>query len=193
MSRTRQPSRRSDTRERIQEVALDLFAEQGYEKTSLREIAERLGVTKAALYYHFKTKEDIVISLVQDRTRPLTELLEWASQQPPTLETKQELLRRYSRAIAHADRLFRFFHDNQAEVRLLSVGNILKERTLQLVRLMAGEGACLEDQIRCLSALITVNTNAFAMRHIEGDPEEKRRAALAVGLELLAGAHREQT
>src|SRR5262249_12854805 len=40
------------TRERIQAIALELFAEQGYEKTSLREIAERLGVTKAALYYH---------------------------------------------------------------------------------------------------------------------------------------------
>ena len=35
------------TRERIQAVALELFTEQGYEKTSLREIAERLGVTKA--------------------------------------------------------------------------------------------------------------------------------------------------
>ena len=42
-------SRRGDTRARIQQVALELFAEQGYERTSLREIAERLGVTKAAL------------------------------------------------------------------------------------------------------------------------------------------------
>ena len=41
--------RRGNTRQRIQDVALDLFAEQGYEKTSLREIAEQLDVTKAAL------------------------------------------------------------------------------------------------------------------------------------------------
>src|SRR5512132_2864062 len=54
---------RGDTRERIQAIARELFAEQGYEKTSLREIAERLGVTKAALYYHFKSKEDIVLEL----------------------------------------------------------------------------------------------------------------------------------
>ena len=38
-----------DTRSRLRELALQLFAEQGYEKTSLREIAEQLGVTKAAL------------------------------------------------------------------------------------------------------------------------------------------------
>ena len=57
---------RGDTRERIQAIALELFAEQGYEKTSLREIAERLGVTKAALYYHFKSKEDIVRSFTEE-------------------------------------------------------------------------------------------------------------------------------
>ena len=48
---------RTGTRERIKQVALELFTEQGYEGTSLREIAERLGVTKAALYYHFKSKD----------------------------------------------------------------------------------------------------------------------------------------
>ena len=57
--------RRSDTRERIEQVALKLFVGRGYEKTSLREIAERLGVTKAALYYHFNTKEDILGSIFE--------------------------------------------------------------------------------------------------------------------------------
>src|SRR5271156_6797402 len=54
---------RRDTRAQAQKVALELFAEQGYEKTSLREIAERLGVTKAALYYHFPSKQDILMAL----------------------------------------------------------------------------------------------------------------------------------
>jgi AcrR family transcriptional regulator len=52
-----------DTRERILDVALDLFTEQGYDGTSLREIAEQLGVTKAALYYHFESKDDILMAL----------------------------------------------------------------------------------------------------------------------------------
>ena len=51
------------TRERILDIALELFTEQGYDKTSLRDIAERLGTTKAALYYHFERKEDILLEL----------------------------------------------------------------------------------------------------------------------------------
>jgi AcrR family transcriptional regulator len=58
---TRRP--RGSTRERILDIALDLFNEQGYDKTSLREIAERLGTTKAAIYYHFERKEDILLEL----------------------------------------------------------------------------------------------------------------------------------
>lgn len=54
---------RGEMRERILDVALELFSEQGYDKTSLRQIAERLGVSKAALYYHFEQKEDILLEL----------------------------------------------------------------------------------------------------------------------------------
>ena len=52
-----------DTRERILDVALELFTEQGFDGTSLREIAEQLGVTKAAIYYHFESKDDILLAL----------------------------------------------------------------------------------------------------------------------------------
>src|SRR3954471_23949689 len=76
-----------DARARIQGVALDLFIEEGYDKTSLREIAERLGVTKAALYYHFPTKEDIVSSMIEDRMAQLKEIIDWAREQPRTQET----------------------------------------------------------------------------------------------------------
>ncbi|MDA8330142.1 MAG: TetR/AcrR family transcriptional regulator [Candidatus Dormibacteraeota bacterium] len=53
------------TRERILEVALELFSEAGYDKTSLREVAERVGVTKAALYYHFPSKESVLMALIE--------------------------------------------------------------------------------------------------------------------------------
>jgi AcrR family transcriptional regulator len=51
------------TRERILDIALELFTERGYDKTSIRVIAERLGTTKAALYYHFRSKADILLEL----------------------------------------------------------------------------------------------------------------------------------
>jgi AcrR family transcriptional regulator len=57
------PAPEQTTRERILDVALDLFVEKGYEKTSLREIAERMGFTKAALYYHFASKADLLMAL----------------------------------------------------------------------------------------------------------------------------------
>jgi AcrR family transcriptional regulator len=53
----------TSTRERILDIALELFTEHGYDKTSLRDITERLGTTKAALYYHFKSKADILLEL----------------------------------------------------------------------------------------------------------------------------------
>ncbi|WP_027004905.1 TetR/AcrR family transcriptional regulator [Conexibacter woesei] len=52
-----------ETRERILDVAQELFTRQGYDKTSLRDIAERLEITKAALYYYFERKEDILLEL----------------------------------------------------------------------------------------------------------------------------------
>jgi AcrR family transcriptional regulator len=53
----------AQTRERILDVAQELFTRQGYDKTSLRDIAERLQITKAALYYYFRRKEEILIEL----------------------------------------------------------------------------------------------------------------------------------
>ena len=55
---------RTDTRQRIQEVARDLFARQGVQRTSLQDIADELGITKPALYYHFSSREDLVRSIL---------------------------------------------------------------------------------------------------------------------------------
>ncbi|MFF5919052.1 TetR/AcrR family transcriptional regulator [Streptomyces flavochromogenes] len=181
---------RGNTRQRIQDVALDLFAEQGYEKTSLREIAERLDVTKAALYYHFKTKEDILVGIFEDLTRPMDDLITWAQEQPRTLETRQEVLRRYQVALRAAAPLFRFMQENQATVRELSVGLTFKERMLALTGLIQEPDFAMVDQVRCVSAIFTLHAGTFFMQNLEGDPEEKHRATLEVALDLLNQAHR---
>ncbi|MEU8701814.1 TetR/AcrR family transcriptional regulator [Streptomyces sp. NPDC048680] len=188
MSSTPQP-RRGNTRQRIQDVALELFAEQGYEKTSLREISEKLDVTKAALYYHFKTKEDILASIFEDLNRPVEDLIAWGREQPRTLETKKELLGRYSEALTKAAPLFRFMQENQATVRDLSIGNTIKGRVLGLIELIRDDDAPIVDQVRCFSALFTMHAGMFALKDVDGDPEDKRKAVLEVAVDLVTQAH----
>ncbi|GAA4340548.1 TetR family transcriptional regulator [Streptomyces venetus] len=189
MDGTRQ-RRRGDTRQRIQDVALGLFAEQGYEKTSLREIAERLDVTKAALYYHFKTKEEILVSIFEDLTKPIEDLIEWGRRQPHTLDTKQEIVRRYSETLAEAAPLFRFMHENQATVRELRIGEDFKARIQSLRDIIIDPDADLVDQVRCASALFTLHAGMFLLQDLEGDPEERNKAVLEVATDLVTQAHR---
>ncbi|MER7721001.1 TetR/AcrR family transcriptional regulator [Streptomyces flaveolus] len=190
MDSTKQQRRRGDTRQRIQDVALELFAEQGYEKTSLREMAERLDVTKAALYYHFKTKEEILVSIFEDLTRPIEDLIEWGRLQPHTLETKQEIVRRYSEVLTGAAPLFRFMQENQAAVRELRIGEMFKTRMLGLRDILIDPEADLVDQVRCVSAMFTLHAGMFALQDMEGDPEKRREAVLEVATDLITQAHR---
>jgi len=190
MDGTKQQRRRGNTRQRIQDVALELFAEQGYEKTSLREISERLEVTKAALYYHFKTKEEILVSIFEDLSRPIEDLIEWGRQQPHTLETKQEIVRRYSDALAGAAPLFRFMQENQATVRELRIGGMFKDRMLGLRDILVDPDADLVDQVRSISALFTLHAGMIVLHDLEGDPEDKRKAVLEVATDLVTRAHR---
>jgi AcrR family transcriptional regulator len=53
----------ANTRQRILDIALELFIDQGYDATSIRQIADRLGFSKASIYYHFASKQDILMAL----------------------------------------------------------------------------------------------------------------------------------
>ena len=55
----------ADTKEKILNTALRLFARDGYEAVSVRHISEELGMTKGALYRHYKNKRDIFDSIVE--------------------------------------------------------------------------------------------------------------------------------
>ncbi len=67
-----------DTRARLLDTALKLFSDHGMEGTSLQMIADALGVTKAAVYYHFKTKDEIVEAIVGPPVRELDQILDEA-------------------------------------------------------------------------------------------------------------------
>jgi len=96
-----------------------LFAEQGYEKTSLREIAERLGVTKAALYYHFRTKDDIVASLFDDFPRAGGRDHRVGEGQTVDEALRCEIVRRYSDVLTSSRpaAMMQFVQGNQSAIR----------------------------------------------------------------------------
>jgi AcrR family transcriptional regulator len=114
-----EPSQRrprgDQTRERILEVALTLFNERGYDKTSLREIAERLDVTKAALYYHFDRKEDILLELDRRLRAVGSEVLDELDRltDEEVLRAWPELLDRFIDQVLDNCQLFLLRHRNQ--------------------------------------------------------------------------------
>ena len=62
------PSRASGemtTKERILDVAINLFAQKGFDAVSMREIAEAAGIKKATLYYYFTTKDEILVNILE--------------------------------------------------------------------------------------------------------------------------------
>jgi AcrR family transcriptional regulator len=115
------PGTRSDTRrtrasrgarERVLEAALELFAEHGVSGTSLQMIADRIGVTKAAVYHQFPTKEEIVLGVVAPGLETLQRSVEEAERRE-TPEARRETMlaalvdlavgHRRIAAILHAD------------------------------------------------------------------------------------------
>ena len=57
---------KGNTKQEILEAALDLFSVQGFEATSISQIASAVGIRKASLYSHFESKQAILDALVQD-------------------------------------------------------------------------------------------------------------------------------
>jgi AcrR family transcriptional regulator len=184
--------RHGDTRARIQQVALELFAEQGYEKTSLREIAERLDVTKAALYYHFKSKEDIVRSLVEDYFGQMDALIAWAKTQPRNPQTIDQILSRYVQIVADGSDVFRMLHHNQAAVNTLASakqrGDLFRERMTALVDVLADPEAGVPARLRAAMTLGGVSVGWMFFVDQVQDREKLRSEVLAVARDLATDA-----
>lgn len=139
------------TRERIIEEATDLFASKGYEKTSLREVADRLGFTKAALYYHFNSKSDLARAIIEPVKQDIDHLLGQA---------------RMEEGIAPRvlfERIFDVYHPHLPIFRLLlRDASILSALDLEawssewlnaFQKLLVGEDAAPEKTVRAVAAL----------------------------------------
>lgn len=183
----RADQRRTDTREQLRSVALQLFAEKGYDGTSLREIAERLGVTKAAVYYHFRSKEEILVSLIEDFLTELDELVRWANDQPRDAAFRTEVLRRYSELLsAHGVELARFVQQGPGALRELAKGMNLYERLLALIELLTAPGDPVAGRLRAQAALISLQVGTLQASDHGVDEALVRATALSIATEILS-------
>lgn len=73
----------ADTKQRIRDVASELFARQGYTGTSMADIAGRLSITPAALYYHYRSKADVLDALLAEPLAAYAELAKHAAELAP--------------------------------------------------------------------------------------------------------------
>jgi len=159
------------TRERILDIALELFTEQGFDKTSLREIADRLGFTKAAIYYHFASKEDILMSIHLRFHEFGREMLTQMGDGPATPEMWAGLLDRAIDMILEHRTLFLFHERNQAALE-----NLHRERhdaehedlQAKFRQALSSENIDLEGRVRMAAAFgavmasLAVAGDAFA-------------------------------
>ncbi|GAB3567304.1 TetR/AcrR family transcriptional regulator [Spelaeicoccus albus] len=188
-----------DTRSRIQVVALELFTEHGYDGTSLREISERLGVTKAALYYHFKSKEEILLSLFTDVQEKIGRLIEWAREQNDfSLEFRKDLLARLADLVyGDSRRVMRLLQENQPVLRSLKSEEHSREHAHQhgpgqwvvdMTELLTPPDASLRTRMRARMAFVSLVFGSFAPgMFVEQDAsaDELKTVGLELAEELL--------
>jgi AcrR family transcriptional regulator len=175
--RSRRPG--SETRAEILRVALDLFTRQGFEGTSIRDIAEALGVTKSSLYYHFENKDAIVAALVGDRRGELDDLLAWIDAQPddPGL-LQRTALRWVESTTPQRIQGMRFAHANRPVMRRLAEnGGDIRGWFDVVVERVVPPGSPVEQRLRARMAFDTVSAALFAAQGTDASTEDVLTAA----------------
>src|SRR5512136_1229229 len=87
----------SGGRDAILDTSTKLFSQHGYKEVSIRDIAQACGLTNAALYYHFKNKEDLFLAMLQrDHEQTLAALHEAASGPGDLREDLKRLVAQYA-------------------------------------------------------------------------------------------------
>lgn len=109
----------SRARVRVVEAALELFARQGVKATSLQNIADSLGVTKAAVYHQFKTKEEIVLQAFGETLRRIAVVVEHAEAQDDAKEAAAVLIPEMVTFAVEKRSLFRTLQSDPELLRVL--------------------------------------------------------------------------
>jgi AcrR family transcriptional regulator len=176
---------RGQGRARVMVTALELFARQGVSGTSLQNIADQLGVTKAAVYYQFRSKEEIVLAVVEDTFADLRTFLDEAEAEPDeAAATDRALVGLVELMIDHRQAIAALLLDPE-------VGRIVDSHP-ELAALTERMSALLVGSDASLSRRVAASVVGSGLAHAGMDPDLAevpddvlRRELLAVGRAVL--------
>ncbi|SEG94882.1 transcriptional regulator, TetR family [Actinacidiphila yanglinensis] len=152
------PRQRRDMRADILDAARKLFGTKGYTVTSTADLAEALGVTKGALYYHFKSKEAILSALVAEPAAEIAELAAHAGERTP-----RELLGALIDLQAHHPAAYMALQSGDASVlQEHSQRHDFAGRTELIILAIAGPDPSPIQLIRARMAVVAVKEGAMA-------------------------------
>lgn len=177
-----------DTRTAIRDVALELFSTKGFEQTSLREIAERVGLTKASLYYHYSSKQDLLLSIVDPLIAGWRQIAEDVEELARSRESVRLVLGRCldvmlaNRAVALI-----FMQDPAGLVAAASaVWEDLVEQGQRLNTWLAGPDSSTAQRLRAMAAFEVIRSALGASIYLgEVDDDEMRAVLLDAAMAVL--------
>lgn len=168
----------------IQQVALELFIEQGFSATSLQQIADRIGVTKAALYYHFPSKADLARSIFQPWKEDLDAFLDEAELHPE--RSKRQIIGEVFDVLVRHRGAFTAMMVDGSIIRHVDLISWTAEWAARLQGLFIGPNPTVYQQTRVAIAFGGLNDAVFLLGQLSED--EVRPAAIdavcgALGIE----------
>jgi AcrR family transcriptional regulator len=124
-----------DTRQRLIDIAVGLFTRHSFAGTSLQMIADELGVTKAAVYHYFHTREELLAAVVQPLTDQLQTIIETAEAQRSRHARAEHMLTGYVDLAVHNQALMSVLAGDPGVVDMLRAGDLggLIDRQIKLL------------------------------------------------------------
>jgi AcrR family transcriptional regulator len=179
----RRDGRTRDTRQRIHGVALELFLEKGFAQTTMQDIADRLGLTKAALYYHFPTKSDLIRAVIQPSIADVERFLTEAREQ--ALPTREVLERFFDINYTHRT-VFLALTLDPSGLAEVDTDNWIPRMAQTFQELLAGPEATTDQRVRIVMVANGLSRAATLFTDIPHD--ELRATAVGIALQSLEAA-----
>jgi AcrR family transcriptional regulator len=184
-SMARPVAARGEARQRVLDAALELFAQHGISGTSLQMIADHIGVTKAAIYYQFHTKDEIVLALIEEPLQELQQTLSLAAAQPSRRRRLDVLLRGFVDLVLENRQAAAVLQGDPKTAEIVASSESLEAVAEQFRLVAVGYDASPADKV-ALSVLASGVLMAGADPDLAGlDDETLRMELLAVGERIL--------